>query len=84
MSCDKIINEANKIITTSCEIQEKLNSNGKEEIVNLLTMMKAKKPCYTAAGYIILNRNTLFSILSTTATYFIILLQLNRAMLKQK
>lgn len=78
ISCDKVVTEATRIIEISHKIQDKIDFNGREEIFNLLILVKASKPHFTAAGFFKLNRSTLFSILSVTTTYFIILLQFHQ------
>lgn len=84
ISCDKVVTEANGIIKVCHEVQENLDFNGRDEIFNLLTLVKAKKPRYTAAGYFVLNRSTLFALLSTTTTYFIILVQFHQEHIKNR
>lgn len=75
ISCNEVVKEANKINHISLELYEKLDTNDRNEILYLLTLVKAKKACYTAIGYFELSKSTLFVIFSNTITYFIILVQ---------
>lgn len=46
-------------------------------MLNLIMLAKNINPCYTAADFFIVNRTTLFALLSVTTTYFIIMIQFN-------
>lgn len=78
ISCDWVIVEANNLIRLCYKILNNLNYGERKEMFKLLALIKARSPCYTAADYILLNRNTLFAILSTATTYFILLVQFNQ------
>lgn len=75
ISCDKVTAEAKRIVNVCNEVETNMDYSAKDEVVKLLMIVKAKEPCYTAAGYFILNRSTLFALLNVVTTYFIILLQ---------
>lgn len=77
-SCDYVVAEANRTIKVCYEIQENLDYNERNELFNLLALVKARNPCYTAAGYIVVNRSTLFTLLSAVTTYFIIIVQFHQ------
>lgn len=78
MSCDRVAKEAGKIVGVCHRIDEQLSSNSWEskEVWKLLMMVKAKRTTYTAAGYFVVNRETLFGLFGVATTYFIILVQL--------
>lgn len=76
LSCNGVITEANRICYN---VPENLGFNERMELFNLLILVRAKKPCYTAAGFFTLNKSTLFALLSTTTTYFIILVQFHQS-----
>lgn len=78
ISCDNVIAEARNIVKVCQEIQEDADAAQREEIFNLLTLVKAKWPRYTAAGYFVVNRSSLFALFSVATTYFIILVQFHQ------
>lgn len=81
MSCESVSMEAAKIVSVCLEVQEKMPTPSweRKEIYKLLTVTSTKTGLYTAANYFVLFRGTLFSLLSVTTTYFIIMVQFNLA-----
>lgn len=79
MSCDKVVEEGMKIVKVCHEIQAVLNPYDRREILNLMVLVNSKRPRYTAAGYFVLNRCSLFALLSVITTYFIILVQFHQS-----
>lgn len=79
MSCDGVLAEVNHTIDICDHLQEQLFDHFKEreEIFKLIVLTKTKYPLYTAANYFVISRSLLFSLLSVTTTYFIIVVQFN-------
>lgn len=78
LSCNGVVTEANRISKICLEIHEHFDSNGRNEIRNLMFLIKAKEACYTAAGFFQLKKSTLFAILNIITTHFIILIQFHQ------
>lgn len=74
-SCDSVVNEANRIIKVYFETERNMDY---EELFSFLILVKIKKPCFSAVDFFDLNRKSLFSLLSVTTTYFIILVQFHQ------
>lgn len=79
LSCDRAVLEANQIIKVCTEIQINLNNFERKEVLNFIILTNMKKIGYTAAGYFVLNKGSLFALLSTATTYLIILIQFNQS-----
>lgn len=77
ISCDSAIHEASNIIKICNEVQERLPTLcvEREELLRLVEIAQQEPVCYSAADFFHVNRSTIFSILSVTATYFIIIIQ---------
>lgn len=77
VSCDSTTREANNIIRICNEVEERLPSfcTEREELLRLVELAKQEPVYYSAAEFFCVNRTTIFSILSVTATYFIIVIQ---------
>lgn len=82
MSCDRVAKEAEKVADVCQRAMESLpiRSSERNEIFNFFELVNTRKPSYTAAGYFIINRGTLFGLLSVTTTYFIVMLQFNQSL----
>lgn len=78
ISCDQVSAAVNGIVEVCHEIQENLNFNGRIEVFNLLSIITAKKPYYSAAGFFIINKRTLLTFFSVITTYFIVVIQFNQ------
>ncbi|KAJ8947992.1 hypothetical protein NQ314_008508 [Rhamnusium bicolor] len=78
-SCDLAIKEIHKLLTNCYRVEEMLplNSKEKEELRSLRSLIKDKRPSFTAAEFFQIKRSTLLSIFATTTTYFIIIIQFN-------
>lgn len=63
------------MVKVSHEMQEHFNSSPRDEVFRLLALIEVKKPCYSAAGFFMLNKSTLFALFSAITMYFIILIQ---------
>lgn len=77
ISCDSTTREANSIIGICNEVEEQLPNfcTEREELLRLVELAKQEPVHYSAADFFHVNRTTIFSILSVTATYFIIIIQ---------
>lgn len=75
MSCDKVMEEVRNLVNVCLEVQEHMNPVEREEVFKFLALVDTRRPCYTVAGYFVLNRSCLFALLNVTTTYFIILVQ---------
>lgn len=73
VSCDRVVAEAKGILNICYETQRNMDYNEREEVFKLLVLIDTKKPRYTAADYFTLNKSTIFALLSTVTTYFIVL-----------
>lgn len=80
ISCDRVIAKAEQIVDTCCEVQENLQTRSSErnQVFELLKLIGSKKLSYSAAGYFIINKSTLFGLIGVITTYFIVLLQFHQ------
>lgn len=80
MSCDRTLQEAKASIKICHDLQEQLppQSEAREEMFRLLSIMKSRKPRFSAGGFFDVNRHTIFSVLYVATTYFIIIIQLRQ------
>lgn len=76
-SCDAAVEESKKLLVTCYRMEQLLPpfSNEKEELMSLENVLKTKRPTFTAAGFFEIKKSTLLSLLSTTATYFVVSIQ---------
>lgn len=75
--CDMAVIASEEIVTISYRIQ--LNypvfSTPYQNIKNLLFVVNNSKVRFTAMDYYDINRSTMFDLIGTTATYFVVLIQ---------
>jgi gustatory receptor len=77
MSCDSVASES-RITAEMCFKMQKCfpgNSNERRELLWLANETSVNIVRFTAAEFFEINRGTVFGILSTTTTYFIIIVQ---------
>ncbi|RZC39421.1 7tm 7 domain containing protein [Asbolus verrucosus] len=77
LSCDYVGSESDRSIFLCYKLQEQFPYDSRErmELFNLAKQITANATKITAANFFEVNKNTLFGIFGTTATYSIILLQ---------
>lgn len=82
MSCDQVTKETERTVGVCYKIQENLSlyTWEREEIFKFLTLINSRKPIYSAAGYFVISKSSLFGLLSVTTTYFIILIQFSQSL----
>ncbi|KAH1028396.1 hypothetical protein HUJ05_001750 [Dendroctonus ponderosae] len=75
--CDMAVLESEEIITICYRIQLKYSvfSEAYQSIKNLLYLVTNTKIRFTAMDYYEINRSTMFDLIGTTATYFVVLIQ---------
>ncbi|XP_050298704.1 uncharacterized protein LOC126737734 [Anthonomus grandis grandis] len=75
--CDIAVEESEEIITISYRLQLKypVFSEPYQNIRNLLYLINNSKVKFTAMDYYDINRSTMFDLIGTTATYFVVLIQ---------
>ncbi|KAL1509700.1 hypothetical protein ABEB36_004401 [Hypothenemus hampei] len=75
--CDNVVAESERIITICYKIQLKhsIFSVSYRSINNLLYVVTKKKVKFTAMDYYEIQRSTMFGVIGTTATYFVVLIQ---------
>lgn len=78
-ACDSTEIEYECLVDTSLKLSKQfsLNSNEKKELLDFGTDMLNRKIQFTAARFFNINRQNIFMLFSSTATYFIVLVQLN-------
>lgn len=78
-ACDAAAQESNNLSIKCYQLQQNfpmvLKEN--EELEKLQNLIKKKGPKFTAANFFEIKRSTLLSLISTTTTYMIVVLQLN-------
>lgn len=75
MSCDDAAQEAEKALKICYKIQHNYDGKQRKELLNFVGELHNTKICFTAANFFEINRKTFFAVLSTTATYIIIIIQ---------
>ncbi|KAJ8952979.1 hypothetical protein NQ318_015339 [Aromia moschata] len=80
-TCDFTVKESRKLLVTCSRMERYLPLTSKErsELLRLEDQIRNNRPSFTAAGFFQINRSTLLSLISTTTTYFIIVLQFRNA-----
>lgn len=75
--CDMAVLESEEIIMICYRIQLKYSvfSEAYQSIKNLLYLVTNTKIRFTAMDYYEINRSTMFDLIGTTATYFVVLIQ---------
>ncbi|KAJ8921512.1 hypothetical protein NQ315_003130 [Exocentrus adspersus] len=78
-SCDAVLREANKVLRNCRLLQETapLLTREMEELKRIENLVQNRRPKFTAANFFQINRSTLISIIGTTTTYMIVVLQFN-------
>lgn len=78
--CDSTENECQNLIDTLLKLAKKFpqNSNEKKELQDFSNDVVNRKIKFTAARFFNVSRQNIFMLFSTSTTYFIVLVQLNR------
>ncbi|XP_018568112.1 uncharacterized protein LOC108908248 [Anoplophora glabripennis] len=78
-ACDSVVREANKLLKMCYNMQVHLPllAREKEELDRLTNLIHNNGPKFTAANFFEIKRSTLLSIIATTTTYMIVILQFN-------
>lgn len=77
MISDQTIKEAQRSVSICYALEENVNVGveDKRKLLELAEMIKLRPPCITAAGFFVVDRRVLFTILNITTTYFIVIIQ---------
>lgn len=75
MYCDDAAVEAEKALKICYKIQHNYDEKQRKELLNFAFELHNNKIHFTAANFFEINRKTFFAVLSTTATYIIIVIQ---------
>lgn len=78
-ACDAAVQDANKLSKKCCIISDNLPMifEEKEELGRLQKLIQDRRPEFTAANFFEIKRSTLLSVIATTTTYMIVVLQYN-------
>lgn len=75
--CDSVKSESTKTVFLCYKLREKFpeNSQQQKDFFIVAQIIEKSAANFTAAGFYPINRNTLFGILATTATYLVVTIQ---------
>lgn len=75
--CDAAVQEASKLFKKCYLLQQnpQVLSREREELQKIQDLIQNKEPKFTAASFFEIKRSTLLSLISTTTTYMIVILQ---------
>jgi gustatory receptor len=79
VSCDAILEEGETIVRLLSKYRYSANGGRNDEVKILSGMMKDNFPEFSAARFFSIDRTTIFGILQSITTFFIILIQFNFA-----
>lgn len=85
-SCQWVKEEGQKTIKLCYKLQEDFldSSMERKELMRLAKNVGCNAPVFSAAGFFEINKTTLFSLLSATTTYFIVVIQFSQSIQNSK
>ncbi|EFA05780.1 gustatory receptor [Tribolium castaneum] len=78
--CDSVLEEVKTTILLAYKIRQYAVSKEKKEIYEFINVVLNNSPQFTAAGFFSINKTTIFHMMGTVTTFFIIIIQFNTNM----